>query len=129
MDINERAETGARLKAEGKYNCTRCVLAAFEDMLGMDPDTLTKLSAGFAAGNGNMKGTCGAITGAVMVAGMLTNGQRTPAYSRAIMDSFEEMSGATICRDLKSKESGQVLCECPESVRNAIISVANVLKL
>ena len=90
MTIEERAKKGADSKARGVCNCTRAVLAAFEDVLKIDPDELTRLTAGFAAGMGNLEGTCGALVGAVMVAGILTDGKGTPRYSREIMEKFKD---------------------------------------
>ena len=123
MDIQERAQRGAGYKASGTYNCTRAVLAAFDDIIDIDADKLTELTAGFAAGMGNMEGTCGAIIGALMVAGLITEGKVTPRYSRVIMDKFKELSGSTICRELKGIGTGEVLCECPACVANAIMAL------
>ena len=50
-----------------------------------------------------------ALVGAVMVAGMLTDGQGTGRYAREILLGFRERCGATICKDLKGVETGKVL--------------------
>ena len=42
---------------------------------------------------------------------------------------FAEKCGATICKDLKGIETGRVLCSCPECVRNAVLTLGEVLKL
>ncbi len=129
MTIEERAIMGLQYKASGKYNCTRSVLAAFEDMINVEPEKLSLLTAGFAAGMGNMSGTCGALIGAIMVAGVLTDGKATPHYSKVIFEKFNELSGATICKDLKGLETGRVLCECPNCVANAIRALGFALGL
>ncbi|MBR4708130.1 MAG: C_GCAxxG_C_C family protein [Pseudobutyrivibrio sp.] len=121
MTIEERADLAANLKATGQCNCTQSVLKAFEDQINIDPNELSKLSAGFAAGMGCMESTCGALIGAVMVEGILTEGKGTPRYSKEIVSKFNERCGATICKDLKGVTTGQVLCECPECVRNAVL--------
>ncbi|MCR5778022.1 MAG: C-GCAxxG-C-C family protein [Lachnospiraceae bacterium] len=129
MTIEERAQKGAEFKAKGMYNCTRSVLAAFDDVLDLDEAELTKLTAGFAAGMGNMEGDCGALIGAIMVAGMLTEGKATPRYSKVIFEKFNELSKAVKCKDLKGIGTGEVLCECPNCVANAIRALDYALEL
>ena len=75
MMIEERAEYAAELKATGQCNCTQAVLKAFEDKLPVNSEELMKLTAGFAAGMGCMESTCGALIGAIVVAGDLTEGK------------------------------------------------------
>ena len=127
MTIEERAEYAAELKATGQCNCTQAVLKAFEDKLPVNSEELMKLTAGFAAGMGCMESTCGALIGAVMTAGVLTEGKGTPRFSREILQKFSEKSGATICKELKGAETGKVLCECPECVRNAVLALGETL--
>ncbi|MCR5153576.1 MAG: C-GCAxxG-C-C family protein [Lachnospiraceae bacterium] len=129
MTIEERANKGAALKGQGICNCTRAVLAAFEDLMEVDRDALTRLTAGFAAGMGNMEATCGALIGAVMVAGVITGGKGTPRQAKAIQEKFKELSGALVCKDLKGVGTGCVLCECPMCVKNAVLAVGEVLNI
>ena len=129
MTINERADMAAELKATGKCNCTQSVLKVFEDKIDVKPEVLSNLSAGFAAGMGCMESTCGALIGAVMVAGVKTEGKTTPRYSKDIVAKFNDKCGATICKDLKGVGSGCVLCPCNECVRNAVLSLGEVLNI
>ncbi len=129
MTLEERAKKGAQLKAMGQCNCARSVLAAFEDKIDIAPEQADMLTAGFAAGMGNMEGTCGAVVGAVMVAGFLTEGKQTVRVSRGIMENFKEMSGSTICKELKGVTTGKMLTSCPDCVENAILALGNVLEL
>ena len=55
----------------------------------------------YAAGMGCMESTCGALIGAVMVAGIVTDGKGTPRISKELLQNFQEKCGATICKDLK----------------------------
>ena len=128
MSIEERAAVAAELKATGKCNCTQSVVKVFEDKLPIDDETLMKLTAGYAAGMGCMESTCGALIGAVMVAGILTDGKGTPRISKEFVQNFERKCGATICKDLKGIGTGKVLCPCPECVRNAVLSLGEVLE-
>ena len=127
MTIEKRADIAANLKATGQCNCTQSVLKVFEDKINIAPEELSKLSAGFAAGMGCMESTCGALIGAVMVAGMITDGKGTPRYSKELVSKFNDKCGATICKDLKEITTGKVLCECPDCVRNAVISLGEVI--
>lgn len=127
MNIKERAAQAAAWKAAGQCNCAQAVLKAFEDKLPVDADTLMKLGAGYAAGMGCMESTCGALIGAVMVAGAATDGKGTPRISKELLQNFQEKCGATICKDLKGVETGAPLCPCPECVRNAVLALGEVL--
>ncbi len=128
MTIEKRADIAAELKATGQCNCTQSVLKVFEDKIDVAPEELSKLASGFAAGMGCMESTCGALIGAVMVAGMITDGKGTPRYSKDLVKKFNDKCGATICKDLKGITTGKVICECPDCVRNAVISVGEVVE-
>lgn len=127
MTIKERAAAAAELKATGRCNCTQSVLKVFEDKLPVDPDTLMKLSAGYAAGMGCMESTCGALIGAVMVAGIATDGKGTPRIAKELVANFQDRCGATVCKDLKGVTTGTPLCPCPECVRNAVLALGDIL--
>ena len=75
-----------------------------------------------------MESTCGALIGAVMVAGIVTDGKGTPRISKELLQNFQEKCGATICKDLKGIENGAPLCPCPECVRNAVLALGEVLR-
>ena len=127
MTIEERANQAAEWKAAGIYNCAQAVTQAFADQIPVEAETLKKLGAGYAAGMGCMESTCGALIGAVMVAGIATDGRGTPRVSKELVQTFKEKCGATICKDLKGVETGTVLCPCPECVRNAVLALGEVL--
>jgi len=125
MTIEERAARAVELKAD--CNCAQAVVLSYADKLPLEEETLKKLAAGYGGGMGCMEGTCGALVGAVMVAGMLTDGQGTGRYAREILLGFRERCGATICKDLKGVETGKVLCPCTECVRNAVLAAGAAL--
>ena len=127
MTIEERANQAAQWKATGIYNCAQAVTQAFADQIPVEAETLKKLGAGYAAGMGCMESTCGALIGAVMVAGAATDGKGTPRISKELLQNFQEKCGATICKDLKGVETGAPLCPCPECVRNAVLALGEVL--
>ena len=126
MTIKERQDYAATLKRE--MNCCQAVVRAFADTIPLDETTLMSLSAGFGAGMGTMEGTCGALVGAIIVAGLRTGGNGTVALSRKILPRFKELcGGATICRDLKGIETGKVLCSCENCVRNAVLAAEEAI--
>ena len=125
MTIEERAARAVELKAG--CHCAQAVVLSYADKLPFEEETLKKLAAGYGGGMGCMEGTCGALVGAVMVAGMLTDGQGTGRYAREILLGFRERCGATICKDLKGIETGKVLCPCTECVRNAVLAAGAAL--
>lgn len=127
MTIEERAARAVELKAG--CNCAQAVALAFADALPLDEATLMKLAAGYGAGMGCMEATCGALVGAVMAAGLLTDGQGTGRMARATLAGFQDRCGATICKDLKGIATGTVLCPCTECVRNAVLAAGEALGL
>ena len=126
MTTQERQEYAAQLKRE--MNCCQAVVRAFADTLDIPEDKLMQLAAGFGAGMGTMEGTCGALVGAIMVAGLRTGGDGTMALSRKMLSRFKELcGGATICRDLKGIGTGKVLCSCENCVRNAVLAAEEAM--
>ena len=127
MTIEERAARAVEIKAN--CNCAQAVALAFADKLPLPEETLKKLTAGYGGGMGCMEATCGALVGAVMAAGLLTDGQGTGRAARATLAGFQDRCGATICKDLKGIETGTVLCPCTECVRNAVLAAGEALGL
>ena len=127
MTSEERAENGKNIKMQGGCNCAQAVIKAYLDCIDLDEKTLMEISSGFGSGMGGMEGTCGAISGAVIVAGLLSNGNRTGSISKNIVSLFEAKSGATICKNLKGIGTGKILCSCPQCVYNAIVALEESL--
>ena len=125
--LEDRIETGAQLKR--KMNCCQAVLVAYADRLGKSEDELMRLGSGFGSGMGTMEGTCGALVGAIMVSSLVAAPGAAMSNSLAIMSRFKELSGATVCRDLKGIGTGKVLCSCEDCVRNAIRAVGECSSL
>lgn len=121
-----------------KFNCCQAVACAFAEEIGVDEQVLFKAGEGFGRGIGNMDGTCGALSGAVMLAGFKNSdgntedpGTKLSTYelSGKILDSFKEKCGSTICRELKGVDTGKVLCTCPDCICNGVEVVQEVLGL
>lgn len=130
-------ERAARLHGNG-YNCCQAVLLTFCNELGVDPVTAFKIGEGFGLGMGGMENTCGALSGAIMLAGLKNSDgdldhPKTKAgtyrISRELTEAFKEQTGALVCRDLKGIDTGKVLCSCPKCIDSAVQIVEEILGL
>lgn len=110
------------------YNCAQAVACTYCDLFGVDEKTMFRAAESLGLGMGGMEGTCGAVAGACMIAGLATSDgnleaprtkAKTYAISREIVKRFEEAAGATRCRDLKGIDTGAVLMPCPACVTTA----------
>ena len=92
------------------YNCAQAVLVAFGDLTGMDPKTATRISGSFGGGMGRMREVCGAVSGMLMVAGLLygyddpgekdSNKRAHYALVQELAGKFREEIGSIICREI-----------------------------
>lgn len=102
------AERAQELFLQG-YNCAQAVMCAFEDVTGFDHETSAKLASSFGAGMGRLREVCGAVSGALMILGLM-RGHADPADPEAktahyhlvqeFARRFREMNGTIICREL-----------------------------
>ena len=60
----------AELFLEG-YNCAQAVAVAFCDVTGLEPQFAAKMASSFGGGMGRMREVCGAVSGMLMVLGLL----------------------------------------------------------
>lgn len=120
------------------YNCCQSVACAYCDLLGVDEETMFKAGEAFGLGMGGMEGTCGAITGAVLLAGLKNStanlenpNSKADTYklSKAILKAFEEKNGATICKEIKGVGTGTVLRSCPGCIEDAAMIAEEILNL
>ena len=124
----KKGELAVQLKHNG-CNCCQAVLCAFADESGMTESQLRQLGAGFGAGMGCMEATCGALVGAQMLLGLKKySGRPVLAEARGLYRAFAEKCGASICRELKGKDTGKVLCECDDCVRIAAGLIGEIIE-
>ena len=118
------------------YNCAQAVACTYCDLVGVDEETMFKMTEALGLGMGGMEGTCGAITGACVLAGMKNStgnlekpNSKGASYklSRQIVEEFKNQNGATQCRELKGVDTGKVLRACPECIRDAARIAESVL--
>lgn len=117
MDKKEKA---VELKHSG-YNCAQAVLCVFTDETGLAEDFLKRIGAGFGVGMGCMEATCGALIGAEILMGLEKyKGKPVLRAAKEMHQAFAEKCGASICKDLKGRDNGKVICECDDCVRHAV---------
>ena len=110
----------AEKKRSGQCNCAQSVICSYCDRMDIDEQTALNIGNSFAAGMGNMEGTCGALVGAGVVLGLVNKDRaKSVREMREIISKFQERNGATQCKVLKGIESGNVLRECPDCVADA----------
>ncbi len=126
--MSERIKLADELHRKG-YNCSQSVAVACADLVDVPKETLFKATEGFGFGMGTMDGTCGALTGALLIAGLKnsTGNLESPKskgatmkISKAMLTNFREKSGAIICRELKGVDTGKMLCSCPDCIKHGV---------
>lgn len=102
------SEYAAQMFLKG-YNCSQAVVVSFCDLTGLTPDYAARMACSFGGGMGRMREVCGAVSGMLMVAGLLY-GYSTPgddvskaAHYRLVQElagKFREREGSIICREI-----------------------------
>jgi C_GCAxxG_C_C family probable redox protein len=118
------------------YNCAQAVACTYCDLVGLDEETVFRLTEALGAGMGNMEGTCGAVSGACILAGLKSSSAnldkpdskgKSYKLSKAILDSFKSQNGSVICKELKGTETGTVLRSCPDCIKDAAKLAESIL--
>ena len=101
-------ERAVELFVEG-YNCAQAVAAAFDDLTGLDEKTAARMASCFGGGMGRMREVCGAVSGMLLVAGILygyddpkATKEKRELYAQvqAMAGQFRQELGSIVCRDL-----------------------------
>ncbi len=127
------------------FNCAQSIFSAYCEEFGLDKKTALKLSCGFGAGMGRLGETCGAVTGAYLLIGLMhgkcSEGDNQPKETtyelvQEFSKRFKERNGTTVCRDLVKADflSGdqktalaQVNRICPGLIRDACEIIEELL--
>ncbi|MFH1908702.1 MAG: C-GCAxxG-C-C family protein [Chloroflexota bacterium] len=121
------------------------MFTAFASEFGLPDETALKIAAPFGGGMARTGGTCGALTGGLMVIG-LKAGYTTPdgkdetyALARDFLRRFEQRHGALLCRELigcdlsspagllEARAKGVFNSVCPNLVRDSVEIVVELL--
>ncbi len=121
-----------------RFNCAQTVFSLFARETGLDEPTALKVASGFGGGMA-CGGTCGAVTGALMVIGM-KHGHSIPdpdakAHTKMLVkrfnERFKEQHGALTCKELlghdtstpegadAAHEQGLFDTLCPKLIKSA----------
>lgn len=128
------------------FNCSQSVFSAFAVQYGLDKKTALKLASPFGGGVARRGEICGAVSGTLLVLG-LVHGADEPAGKDAIyrlsqefMRLFEARHDTLICKELltcdisspegwqMAKEAGKFTTVCPVLVRDAAEIVQTLLE-
>ncbi len=109
------------------YNCCQSVLIPFAGDCGLDEESAARLTANF--GSGMRHGaTCGAVTGALMVLGLMGKGE---AETKALLNGFRAKNTYLNCEQLLDKMQADGLEKkpyCDGRVRDAVALLEEILK-
>ena len=105
----EHSEKAAQLFLSGS-NCAQAVVVAFCDVTGLEPAFAAKMSCSFGGGMGRMREVCGAVSGMLMVAGLLygyvdpgeKDCDKMAHYQlvQYLAGRFREEVGSIVCREI-----------------------------
>ena len=105
MDHREKA---AELFLQG-YNCAQAMMVAYCDVTGLKPEFAARMASSFGGGMGRMREVCGAVSGMLMVAGLLY-GYEIPGDDvskkahyhlvQHLAAKFREQAGSIVCREI-----------------------------
>lgn len=106
------------------YNCAQAVACAFVDLLDIDENTLRSLTTGFGGGMGGNDGTCGALSGALVVLSLFMSSQKKSkeeisASAKELFDTFVHHDGSSVCKELKGTDTGIELTSCANCIIDA----------
>jgi C_GCAxxG_C_C family probable redox protein len=127
-----RKEEAVKLFKQG-YNCAQAVLLVFRDVTGLDKETSLKLGSSFGGGLGRLGEVCGAVSGMLMVAGLLA-GYTEPKDKEAhyqlvltLVNNFMTEHDTLLCRDLLAKGMAGKKSLCTQAITTAVELVEELL--
>ena len=93
---------------------------AYADIIGEQPELISKMAASFGGGMGRLREVCGTVSGMAMVAGALSPstdpknmGERQANYAlvQRFAEAFRKENGDIVCRRLLGLEPREVASE------------------
>ncbi len=144
-----RKETATSYYADA-FACSQAVFAAFGKEMGLTADQCLKIGSAFGGGMARKQLTCGAVTGAMMVVGLLYGrglcdevSQKEITYEKTneLFKEFQSRNGSLNCRDLlqglnlndpeelmKIQELGLFKSSCVKYIQDAVVIVEGMIK-
>ena len=117
-----RVEEAVSYFADG-FSCSQSILSTYAKEFGLDKELALKIATGFGGGMGRLGGTCGAVTGAIMVIGLkygrskiedMVSKEKTYGLVREYIDKFMKINGSITCNKLLDCD-----INTPEGMRHA----------
>jgi len=130
------------------FNCAQAVLSPYSRELGLKPAQGHRVSQSFGAGMARLAGTCGAVTGGLMVIGLKYGKteardeaakEKTYALAQEFMRRFKSKHGSLTCLGLLGHHIGTRRgslaikrknfheTRCPRYVRDAVLILNRLL--
>ena len=118
------------------YNCAQSIVCTYADKVGIDEKTMFRMTEALGTGLGNMEGTCGAVTGACILAGLINSSGNTDKpdskvntykVSKEIVNRFKNDNGSITCKELKGIGKEKPLCSCEQCIRDAAKITEDIL--
>lgn len=95
------------------YNCSQCMILAFEDVItqysDIDIHTALKIASPFGGGMGRLREVCGSVSGMFMILGYIEGYTEAKDYDgkkklyediQEVAKRYEAANGSIICREL-----------------------------
>jgi C_GCAxxG_C_C family probable redox protein len=119
------------------FNCAQAILSTYCEEFGMEKETALKVACGLGAGMGRLQETCGAVSGAYLLIGLMYGKsskeddpakEKTYALVQEFAKQFEERNKTTNCREIlgidlitgdKQIAVERVKTVCPKMVQDA----------
>jgi len=145
--LNRKTATALKNFKSG-FNCAQAVLSAYGRELGLRTELGHRVSQSFGAGMARLAGTCGAVTGGLMVIGLKhgktrakddASKERTYALAQELFRRFRRRHGSLTCLGLLGHHIGtargqKVLKQtrahdvrCPRYVHDVIVILEKIL--
>ena len=117
MDSNDRANKAKQSFLSG-CNCPQSVVSAFSDVFeehGIDMQTALRMASPFGGGMGRLREVCGAVSGMLMVLGLLEGYADVSDYDakkdlyahvQTLAERFRAENGSILCRELLGLSEG-----------------------
>lgn len=131
IDMDTRVELAVDKKKKG-MNCAQAVACTYCDYAGLDEATMAAITQSLGTGiGGTLEGTCGAITGACTVVGLVNKeAGRGKAMQAAkyIVNNFKQSNQTVTCKTLKGVDTGVMLRSCEDCVCDAAKFLEDMLQ-
>jgi len=136
--MKSRAQIAVDYYVKSGYNCSQAIAVTYSDLLGLDPMTCFKGMETFGCGMGGRLGTCGAVSGAIYLAGFTTSTghmdddkknkskQESYALAEKITKAFHEKNQTITCGDMKGPEAKHFR-SCLDCIADAAILVEEMI--